>query len=181
MSAGQLFCARAAKRQKNRRELQTMNPTRKRRLWFVLLLIVAGVTAGTFITWALQENLTYLYTPTEVLSAKAPNGANFRLGGVVCSGSVVRKDGTLLVDFAVTDGAHQLPVHFDGILPDMFKEGTSIIAMGNMQSGHFVAKEVLAKHDETYMPQEVAKGMTPEMLAKMRLGNAVHKMNCGAN
>lgn len=158
-----------------------MNPTRKRRLWFALLLIIAGATAGTLIARALQENLTYLYTPSEVLGAKAPANARFRLGGVVCTGSVVRKSGTLVVDFAVTDGTHQVPVRFDGILPDMFKEGTSIIATGNMQSGRFTAKEVLAKHDETYMPAEVAKGMSPEMLAKMRLGNAVHQLACGAN
>ena len=156
-----------------------MNPSRKRRLWFALLLVVAGVTAGTFIVWALQENLTYLYTPSEVIAAKAPAMARFRLGGVVCPGSVVRANGTLKVDFDVTDGNQQLPVRFEGILPDMFKEGTSIIATGNMQSGRFAASEVLAKHDESYMPQEVAKSMSPEMLAKMR-GNAVHKLSCGA-
>ena len=89
---------------------------------------------------------------------------------------------SLQVDFAVTDGQRQVPVRYDGILPDMFKEGTSIIATGRMQQERFVATEVLAKHDETYMPEEVAKGMSPEMLAKMRQGgNATHHMSCGAN
>lgn len=159
-----------------------MNPTRKRRLAMVGLLLLAAAVAAVLIAFALQENLTYLHTPSEVRSGKAPADARFRLGGVVCLGSVKRTNGTLQVDFAVTDGQRQVPVRYDGILPDMFKEGTSIIATGRMQQERFVATEVLAKHDETYMPEEVAKGMSPEMLAKMRQGgNATHHMSCGAN
>ncbi|MFT3805551.1 cytochrome c maturation protein CcmE [Arenimonas sp.] len=159
-----------------------MNPTRKRRLALVGLLLLAAATAAVLIAFALQENLTYLHTPSEVRAGKSPADARFRLGGVVCLGSVKRTNGTLLVDFSVTDGQRQVPVQFNGILPDMFKEGTSIIATGRMQQQRFVATEVLAKHDETYMPEEVAKGMSPEMLAKMReSGNATHSLSCGAN
>jgi cytochrome c-type biogenesis protein CcmE len=150
-----------------------MNPTRKRRLWFVLLFVIAAGVAGTLITLALQENLTYLHTPTEVRTGKAPTEGRFRLGGVVCEGSVHRKDGTLDINFAVTDRVRQVPVHYVGILPDMFKEGTSIIATGRMQNGQFAAEQVLAKHDETYMPKEVAEAMAK--------GIAMHTHSCGAN
>jgi len=150
-----------------------MNPTRKRRLWFVLLFVIAAGVAGTLVTLALQENLTYLHTPTEVRTGKAPTDGRFRLGGVVCEGSVQRKDGTLDIRFAVTDRVRQVPVHYVGILPDMFKEGTSIIATGRMQDGQFAAEQVLAKHDETYMPKEVAEAMAK--------GIAMHTHSCGAN
>jgi cytochrome c-type biogenesis protein CcmE len=150
-----------------------MNPTRKRRLMFVILFLLAATTAAVLITLALQENLTYLHTPTDVRIGKSPNAARFRLGGVVCEGSVRRTTGTLDIDFAVTDRIRQVPVHYNGILPDMFKEGTSIIATGRMDDGRFVATEVLAKHDETYMPKEVAEAMAK--------GIAMHTHSCGAN
>ncbi|HMB56638.1 MAG TPA: cytochrome c maturation protein CcmE [Arenimonas sp.] len=148
-----------------------MNPIRKRRLWLLALLLLAAAAAATLITKALQENLTYLHTPTEVKTGKVP-AARFRLGGVVCEGSVQRTSGTLAVNFAVTDRVRQVPVHFEKILPDMFKEGTSVIATGRMQGDTFVAEEVLAKHDETYMPKEVADAMAK--------GIAMHTKSCGA-
>ncbi|WP_297801636.1 cytochrome c maturation protein CcmE [Arenimonas sp. GDDSR-1] len=157
-----------------------MNPVRKRRLILVGLVLVAAAAAAVFITLALQENINYLHTPTEVRTGKAPESSRFRLGGVVCNGSVQRTEGTLDVRFNVTDGKRYVPVHFNGILPDMFKEGTSVIATGTMDSGEFSASEVLAKHDETYMPAEVAKSMTPEMRAKMSQGPAMHALDCGA-
>ena len=157
-----------------------MNPTRKRRLALIGLVLAAAALAATFIALALQENLSYLHTPTAVLEGKAPS-ARFRLGGVVCTGSVRRTDGTLDVAFRVTDGVRNVPVRYQGILPDMFREGTSIVATGRMQRGAFEASEVLAKHDETYMPPEVAKGMSPEMLAKMEGGDARHSLTCGAD
>ena len=150
-----------------------MNPTRKRRLWFVVLFVIAAGVAGTLVTLALQENLSYLHTPSEVRTGKVPGDSQFRLGGVVCEGSVQRKDGTLDISFAVTDRVRQVPVHYVGILPDMFKEGTSVIATGHMQGGRFVAETVLAKHDETYMPKEVAEAMAK--------GVAMHTHSCGAN
>ena len=150
-----------------------MNPTRKRRLLFVLLFLLAGGVAAALIALALQENLTYLHTPSDVRTGKSPADARFRLGGVVCEGSVHRTPGALDVDFAVTDRVRQVPVHYRGILPDMFKEGTSIIATGRMQGSRFEASEVLAKHDETYMPKEVADAR--------KKGMAMHTHSCGAN
>jgi cytochrome c-type biogenesis protein CcmE len=150
-----------------------MNPTRKRRLALAGLLLLAAAGAGTFIVLALQENLSYLHTPTEVRNGQAPAQARFRLGGVVCEGSVRRTPGSLDVRFAVTDRVRQVPVRYSGILPDMFKEGTSIIATGAMRDGAFAATEVLAKHDETYMPKEVADAMAK--------GAAMHTHSCGAD
>jgi cytochrome c-type biogenesis protein CcmE len=150
-----------------------MNPTRKRRMLFALVLLAAAGVAGTFIVLALQENLSYLHTPTEVRAGSVPLDARFRLGGVVCEGTVRRTPGTLDIQFAVTDRIHQVPVTYHGILPDMFKEGTSIIATGRLQGNEFVAGEVLAKHDETYMPKEVADAMAK--------GLALHTKSCGAN
>jgi cytochrome c-type biogenesis protein CcmE len=150
-----------------------MNPTRKRRMVFAVVLLVAAAIAGTLIVLALQENLTYLHTPTEVRAGDVPANARFRLGGVVCEGSVRRTEGSLDIRFAVTDRIRQVPVRYHGILPDMFREGTSIIATGRLQGDAFVAGEVLAKHDETYMPKEVA--------AAMAKGIAMHTTSCGAN
>ena len=150
-----------------------MNPTRKRRMIFALVLLAAAGVAGTFIVLALQENLTYLHTPSDVRAGSVPTDARFRLGGVVCEGSVRRTDGSLLVHFAVTDRIRQVPVRYEGILPDMFREGTSIIATGRLEGNEFAASEVLAKHDETYMPREVAQAMAK--------GIAMHTKSCGKN
>ena len=143
-----------------------MNPVRKRRLILVALVLLAAAVAAVFITMALQENINYLHTPTEVREGKAPENTRFRLGGVVCEGSVQRSEGTLDIRFAITDRVRQVPVHFNGILPDMFKEGTSVIASGKMENGAFTATEVLAKHDETYMPREVAQAMAKGIAMK---------------
>ena len=136
-----------------------MTPTRKRRLWLALLLLVAASVSGTLIAMALQQNMTYLHTPSETVEGTVPQAAAFRLGGVVKEGSVRRGDGTLQVDFLVTDRVHDFPVRYEGILPDLFREGQSVIARGRLEGEVFVAEEVLAKHDETYMPKEVADKM----------------------
>jgi len=141
-------------------------------MYLALLILAAAAVAGTFIVLALQENLTYLHTPTDVRTGSVPVASRFRLGGVVCEGSVRRTDGTLDVRFAITDRVRQVPVHYIGILPDMFREGTSIIATGRLDRNEFQASEVLAKHDETYMPREVA--------AAMAKGIAMHTKSCGA-
>ncbi|HWR96576.1 MAG TPA: cytochrome c maturation protein CcmE [Arenimonas sp.] len=148
-----------------------MNPVRKRRLILVALVLLAASVAALFITMALQENINYLHTPTEVRAGQAPADSRFRLGGVVCEGSVQRTEGSLDIRFAITDRVRQVPVHFNGILPDMFKEGTSVIASGKMENGEFTATEVLAKHDETYMPKEVADAMAK--------GAALQTKSCG--
>lgn len=133
-----------------------MNPVRKRRLWLAVLLLAAAGVAGTLVALALQENMTYLHTPTETVEGTVPQQGAFRLGGVVKEGSIRRSDGTLQVDFVVTDRLNDYPVRYVGILPDLFREGQSVIARGRLEGGLFAAEEVLAKHDETYMPKEVA-------------------------
>ena len=136
-----------------------MNPTRRRRLLLVLLLVVASAVAVTLVALALQRNVAYLYTPAEVLRGDAGDHARFRLGGMVEKGSFTRENGSLVSHFRVTDGDAQLTVRYDKILPDLFREGQAVVATGAMQDGVFVAEDVLAKHDETYMPQEVADKM----------------------
>ncbi|KOR42500.1 cytochrome C biogenesis protein CcmE [Xanthomonas oryzae] len=136
-----------------------MNPQRRRRLWWVLALLLAGGLATTLVAMALQRNVAYLYTPSEVLRGDAGEHSRFRLGGMVEKGSFQRASGALEAHFRVTDGDAQLPVSYDRILPDLFREGQAVVATGRMQSGVFVAEDVLAKHDETYMPKEVADKM----------------------
>ncbi|MBS7457555.1 cytochrome c maturation protein CcmE [Coralloluteibacterium stylophorae] len=136
-----------------------MNPTRKRRLLFVAALVAAAGLAATFVVLALQRNLTYLYTPSEVLAGQTSEQAVFRLGGMVKEGSLAREPETLKVRFTVLDADGELPVDYEGILPDLFRENQAVIATGSMAGGRFVASEVLAKHDEAYMPKEVADKM----------------------
>ena len=136
-----------------------MNPVRRRRLLLVLLLVVAATIATALVAFALQRNVAYLYTPAEVLRGEAGEHARFRLGGMVEKGSFTRAPGSMEVHFRVTDGDAQLPVMYDKILPDLFREGQAVVATGTMRDGVFVAENVLAKHDETYMPKEVADKM----------------------
>ena len=137
-----------------------MNPTRRRRLLLVLLLVVASAVAVTLVALALQRNVAYLYTPAEVLRGDAGDHARFRLGGMVEKDSFQRASGSMDSHFRVTDGDAQLAVVYTGILPDLFREDQSVVATGRMRAdGTFVADEVLAKHDETYMPKEVADKM----------------------
>lgn len=136
-----------------------MNPVRRRRLLWVLVLLAAAAVAVTLISLAIKRNVTYLYTPTEVLRGDTGNATRFRLGGVVCENSFARASGSLKATFRVTDRVNFLPVSHEGILPDLFREGQSIIATGHMAGNEFVADEVLAKHDENYMPKEVAEKM----------------------
>ncbi|WP_028917313.1 cytochrome c maturation protein CcmE [Pseudoxanthomonas sp. J35] len=136
-----------------------MNPVRRRRLLFVAVLVLASGVATALVALALQRNVAYLYTPAEVLRGEAGDHARFRLGGMVEKGSFERAPGSMDARFKVTDGDAQLPVVYTGILPDLFREGQAVVATGRMQDGVFVAENVLAKHDETYMPKEVADKM----------------------
>ena len=141
-----------------------MNPIRRRRLLLILALVVAAAVAATLVAMALQRNVAYLYTPSEVRSGEAgaqvaSGQARFRLGGMVEEGSFKRAPGSMEAHFQVTDGDALMPVVYTGILPDLFREKQAVVATGRMQGDRFVAEEVLAKHDETYMPKEVADKM----------------------
>jgi cytochrome c-type biogenesis protein CcmE len=136
-----------------------MTPRRKR--LFVVLGVLAGVSASVALAvMASRENIMYYYNPSEVAAGKAPQAKRFRVGGMVVKGSVARKPGDLEVRFVLTDFDHEVPVEYTGVLPDLFREGQGIIAHGTLgKNGAFVADEVLAKHDEKYMPPEVAASL----------------------
>ena len=134
-----------------------MNPTRRRRLWMVSLIVVGAGIATTLTLAALNQNLQHFYSPSDVRAGMAPKQQTFRLGGIVEEGSLKRATDSLKVEFTVTDRFQTMPVRYEGILPDLFKEGQSVVTTGSMRpDGSFGAREVLAKHDENYMPKEVA-------------------------
>jgi cytochrome c-type biogenesis protein CcmE len=137
-----------------------MKPARKKRL-VLIVLMVAGIATGIgFALKSLDENIMFFFTPSEVAEGKAPQGRLFRMGGMVVAGSVSRPGEGLTVHFDLTDNESQVTVMYTGILPDLFREGQGIIANGRLdKDGAFVAQEVLAKHDENYMPPEVAEAM----------------------
>lgn len=137
-----------------------MTPTRKKRL-LLLLLIALGVSVAMaiFLT-AFKDNIMYFKSPTEVTAQDYPVNRNFRLGGMVKEGSMARISNSLKVQFVVTDFVKEVKVEFEGILPDLFREGQGVVAIGKMTDNSlFVAEEVLAKHDENYMPPEVADAL----------------------
>ena len=135
--------------------------TPRRRRLALVLGIVAGVSiAGALALSAFRQNVTFFFDPTQVASGQVPRGERFRLGGMVTQGSLHRAPGSLEVRFVVTDFSHDVPVSYTGVLPDLFREGAGVVAHGRLNTdGTFVADEVLAKHDEKYMPPEVARSL----------------------
>jgi cytochrome c-type biogenesis protein CcmE len=127
----------------------------------MVAMIVVGVSiAGALALRAFRENVMFYFDPTKVAAGQVKPGQRFRLGGMVVKGSVQRRPGTLDVQFVVTDFAHTVPVHYANVLPDLFKEGAGVVALGRLDTqGTFMADEVLAKHDEKYMPPEVARSL----------------------
>jgi cytochrome c-type biogenesis protein CcmE len=136
-----------------------MNPVRKRRLWITLAIVGAVAIATGISAFALQHDMTYLYSPTEVDAGKAPVHGVFRLGGIVEEGSVHKVPNTLETQFVITDRFQSIPVEYTGILPDLFRTGQSTITTGRMVGGTFVATKVLAKHDAKYMPPQVKQAI----------------------
>ena len=137
-----------------------MNPQRKKRLALILAL-VAGVTVAVGLALsALQQNINLFYTPTQIANGEAPIGARIRAGGMVEQGSLQRSGDSLDVRFVVTDFQQKVTITYRGILPDLFREGQGIVALGKLnEAGVVVADEVLAKHDEKYMPPGVTKAL----------------------
>ena len=133
-----------------------MKPRHKRLLLIFIGLAALGV-AATLIFSAFQKNLVFFFTPTQILAGEAPHGRSFRIGGMVVKNSLARQSDGVTVSFVVTDLANNIPVTYHGILPDLFKEGKGVVAEGKLDSHSvFVADEVLAKHDENYMPPAAA-------------------------
>ena len=138
-----------------------MHPERKKRLGLILLVVFGvGVAVGLALM-ALSQNINLFYTPSQIAQGEAPEQTRIRAGGMVVDGSVVRSTENLDVQFAVTDGAEQVVIFYSGILPDLFREGQGIVALGRLDENRMlIADEVLAKHDEEYMPPEVAQAMS---------------------
>ncbi|HAX18671.1 MAG TPA: cytochrome c maturation protein CcmE [Hydrogenophaga sp.] len=131
--------------------------TRHKRIMIAVGALAVLGTATALVLNAFNSNLVFFYSPTQVAAKEAPTGRTFRLGGMVEAGSV-RRDG-VNVHFVVTDTVKSVPVQYQGILPDLFKEGKGVVAQGQLKDGHFEAREVLAKHDENYMPPEAAEAL----------------------
>ena len=137
-----------------------LSNTQKRRLAWVLALLLGAAVTISLILFALSENLNLFFSPSDVAKNQAVHGEVIRIGGLVMPGTVKRSETNLDVRFKITDNAHHVDVLYTGILPDLFKEGQGIVAQGRLDAnGQFVAQEVLAKHDENYMPPEVSKAL----------------------
>lgn len=137
-----------------------MHPQRKKKLWLILLVVAGVGIAVALALTALQQNINLFYTPSQIAGGEAPEGTRIRAGGMVVEGSVARDPDSLAVQFAVTDGGQQVLISYSGILPDLFREGQGIVALGRLNGDRMLlADEVLAKHDEEYMPPEVAQAM----------------------
>ena len=139
-----------------------MTPRQKRMVTVVAILAGVGI-ATAFALQAFNQNLLYYYSPTQISAGEAPDSRVFRVGGLVQNNSVKRAPGSLEVTFVLTDFQKEIPVSYTGVLPDLFREGQGVIARGKLDGSRFVAEEVLAKHDENYMPPEVAESLKPHM------------------
>lgn len=137
-----------------------MHPVRKQRLFMVLFIVILSSIVVGLLTFALRENINLFYPPAKLVSGDAPVDVQIRAGGCVMPGTVKRASDSLKVSFVMTDGAAEVTVNYDGILPDLFNEGEAVVTTGRWQGdGIFVASEVLAKHDETYTPPEVQEAV----------------------
>ena len=137
-----------------------MHPVRKQRLYLVLFIVIFSSAAIGLVTYALRGNINLFFPPAEVAEGKAPVGQPIRVGGMVVEGSVQRSDYSLALRFELTDYKASVPVVYEGILPDLFDEGQGAVASGKLgEDGVLQASEVLAKHDENYMPPEVADAL----------------------
>lgn len=136
-----------------------MNAKKRRRLAFVVALLVASAGAAALVLYALQDNVLYFYSPSDVAAKQVAAGVNFRIGGLVAPKSFKHGSGAE-VAFTVTDGKSSVPVRYRGVLPALFREGQGVVALGALnETGVFTASEVLAKHDEKYMPPEVVDSL----------------------
>jgi cytochrome c-type biogenesis protein CcmE len=136
-----------------------MNPKRKQRLMIILgLLVGLGIVVG-LVMYALSQNINLFFTPTQIARGEAPPAQMIRVGGMVAEGTVERNLQTLEVAFDVTDFESSVPVTYEGILPDLFREGQGVVVQGRVTEGQFIASQVLAKHDENYMPPEVTEAL----------------------
>lgn len=151
-----------------------------------LILISAGLATLGLAAWlilsAFQKNLVFFFTPTQILAGEAPHGRSFRMGGMVEAGSIARQPDGVTVSFIVTDTAQKIRVNYRGILPDLFKEGKGVVAQGKLGKDQtFVADEVLAKHDENYMPPDAAYALKKGKEANQTIGATLATENTQTN
>ncbi len=145
----------------------TMNSVRQKKLIWVLAVLLGAVVAVSLILYAIRNQTDYYFDPTAIAAGQAPEAKRIRAGGMVVAGSVQRDPSDQLnIQFKITDYKAVVPVSYRGVLPDLFAENSGIVATGELQDGVFVASEVLAKHDENYMPPEVAKSLKTEHAAR---------------
>lgn len=136
-----------------------MKPRQKKFVYIIVALVALGAAVG-LVLFALKDNVSLFFTPTQVHNKEAPQGRNFRVGGLLQEGSVKRQSDGVTVHFVITDNAQSIPVIYKGILPDLFKEGKGVVAQGKIQADNiFHAEEVLAKHDENYIAPEAAEAL----------------------
>jgi len=148
---------------------------RQRRLAVLLAALLCGGTAVALVLNAFRSNLVFFYSPSQVAAREAPLARSFRLGGLVEPKSIRREGDGLTVRFAVTDSARTVPVVYRGLLPDLFREGKGVVARGKLQEdGTFIATEVLAKHDENYMPPEAADALKKAEQVRRQMGGGMH-------
>ena len=137
-----------------------MRAKRKRRLIFTVILLLGFSSAAALVLYAMRQNIMLFHTPSEIAMGKVSKDSLFSVGGLVVKGSVVKKDDGLTTEFNLTDTSETITIRYTGLLPDLFREGQGIVAQGKLDGyGIFVAREVLAKHDENYMPPEVARAI----------------------
>ncbi len=150
-----------------------MKPRQKRFAYIIVAVVALGAAVG-LVLYALKNNVSLYFTPTQVYNKEAPQGRSFRIGGLVEPGSVMRRNDDLTVHFSITDNTRSMPVIYKGILPDLFKEGKGVVAQGKIEADNiFHAEEVLAKHDENYMPPEAKDALDKAAKAKSDAGGAV--------
>lgn len=148
-----------------------MHPARKQRLIIVVFIVIFSSLAILLAAFALRENIDFFYPPSRIVAGEAPIGRSIRAGGCVVPGSVERSQTNLDVTFWITDGANEIKVFFTGILPDLFAEGEAAVVNGSLDENYLLtATEVLAKHDEEYIPPEVAEAMAES--------GAMHQETC---
>ncbi|WP_298829993.1 cytochrome c maturation protein CcmE [uncultured Piscinibacter sp.] len=153
-----------------------MKPRHKRLAIAGGVVVAVGAIAALVLN-AFQSNLVFFYSPSQIAANEAPANRTFRIGGLVQEGTV-KRDG-VKVSFVVTDTAKTVPVQYEGILPDLFKEGKGVVAQGQLKDGVFVAREVLAKHDENYMPPEAAEALKQAQQTNDKVGKSVVQQGAG--
>jgi cytochrome c-type biogenesis protein CcmE len=145
-----------------------MSPTQRTRLKVVLIILVGVAIAAALTLYALRQKVSLFYTPTQVLEGEAPSSRTIRVGGIVVHGSVKRVPDSLDMTFTLSDTANDIVVHYSGILPDLFKEGQGVVVQGRVnRANEIIAREVLAKHDENYMPPEVIESVNRAKFSKL--------------